>query len=86
MSRELEAAFHASLERLLRGEATLDECVADHQQHADDLRQLLVIALDLQTLAPTSMDTSVVERGARLIDEELDRFSAPVSYTHLRAH
>ena len=76
MSRELEAAFHASLERLLRGEATLDECVADHQQHADDLRQLLVIALDLQTLAPTSMDTSVVERGARLIDEELDRFSA----------
>ena len=73
MSTDIETAFHASLDRLLRGEATLDVCVAAYPEHEERLRDMLVVALDLQALAPLPLDRQAVERGARLIDDELQR-------------
>ncbi len=76
MSTDIETAFHSSLDRLLRGEATLDACVADYPEHQERLRDLLVVALDLQALTPLPLDRPAVERGARLIDEELQHLRA----------
>ncbi len=76
MSTDIETAFHASLDRLLRGEATLDACVAEYPGHEERLRDMLVVALDLQALAPLPLDRPTVERGARLIDDELQRLRA----------
>lgn len=76
MSTDIETAFHTSLDRLLRGEATLDACLADYPDHGERLRDMLVVALDLQALAPLPLDRQAVERGARLIDDELQRLRA----------
>ena len=76
MSTDIEAAFHASLDRLLRGEASLDACVAEYPEHHERLRDMLVVALDLQALAPLPLDRQAVERGARLIDDELQHLRA----------
>ncbi len=76
MSTDIESAFHTSLDRLLRGEATLDACVAAYPEHEERLRDMLVVALDLQALAPLPLDRQAVDRGARLIDEELQRLRA----------
>lgn len=76
MSTDIETAFHSSLDRLLRGEATLDACVADYPEHQARLRDMLVVALDLQALTPLPLDRQAVERGARLIDEELQHLRA----------
>ncbi len=76
MSTDIETAFHTSLDRLLRGEATLDACVADYPEHQARLRDMLVVALDLQALTPLPLDRQAVERGARLIDEELQHLRA----------
>ncbi len=76
MSTDIETAFHTSLDRLLRGEATLDACVAAYPEHEERLRDMLVVALDLQALAPLPMDRQSVDRGAQLIDEELQRLRA----------
>ena len=78
MSTDIETAFHTSLDRLLRGEATLDACLAAYPEHDDRLRDMLVVALDLQALAPLPLDRSAVERGARLIDDELQRLRARI--------
>ncbi len=76
MSPDIETAFHTSLDRLLRGEATLDACVAAYPEHDERLRDMLVVALDLQALAPLPLDRRAVERGARLIDDEVQRLRA----------
>ena len=76
MSTDIETAFHTSLDRLLRGEATLDACVAAYPEHEERLREMLVVALDLQALAPLPLDRQAVERGARLIDDELQHLRA----------
>lgn len=76
MSTDIESAFHTSLDRLLRGEATLDACVTAYPEHEERLRDMLVVALDLQALAPLPLDRQAVDRGARLIDEELQRLRA----------
>ena len=76
VSTDIETAFHTSLDRLLRGEATLDACVAAYPEHEERLRDMLVVALDLQALAPLPMDRQAVDRGAQLIDEELQRLRA----------
>ncbi len=76
MTADHSAAFHESLDRLLRGEATLDECVRAYPQHGEELRQSLVIALDLQAMTPVPLERAAVERGARLIDDELQRYRA----------
>ena len=76
MSPDIETAFHTSLDRLLRGEATLDACVAAYPEHDERLRDMLVLALDLQALAPLPLDRRAVERGARLIDDEVQRLRA----------
>ncbi|MCY3749194.1 MAG: DUF5667 domain-containing protein [Chloroflexi bacterium] len=76
MSTDIETAFHTSLDRLLRGEATLDACVAAYPEHQERLRDMLVMALDLQALAPLPLDRQAVERGARLVDDELQRLRA----------
>lgn len=76
MSTDIETAFHSSLDRLLRGEATLDACVASYPEHEERLRDMLVVALDLQALAPLPLDRQAVDRGARLIDDELQRLRA----------
>ena len=76
MSPDIETAFHTSLDRLLRGEATLDACVAAYPEHVERLRDMLVVALDLQALAPLPLDRRAVERGARLIDDEVQRLRA----------
>ena len=73
---DIETAFHSSLDRLLRGEATLDACLAEHPEHHERLRDMLVMALDLQALAPLPLERPAVERGARLIDEELQHLRA----------
>ena len=73
MSTDIETAFHTSLDRLLRGEATLDACLAAYPEHDERLRDMLVVALDLQSLAPLPLDQRAVDRGARLIDDELRR-------------
>lgn len=76
MSTDIETAFHTSLDRLLRGEASLDACVASYPEHHERLRDMLVVALDLQALAPLPLDRQAVDRGARLIDEELQHLRA----------
>ena len=76
MSTDIETAFHTSLDRLLRGEASLDACVAEYPEHHERLRDMLVVALDLQALAPLPLDRQAVDRGARLIDEELQHLRA----------
>ena len=76
MSTDIETAFHTSLDRLLRGEATLDACVAAYPEHEERLRDMLIVALDLQALAPLPLDRQAVDRGAQLIDEELQRLHA----------
>ena len=76
MRLDIETAFHTSLDRLLRGEATLDACVAAYPEHDERLRDMLVVALDLQALAPLPLDRRAVERGARLIDDEVQRLRA----------
>ena len=76
MSTDIETAFHTSLDRLLRGEATLDACVAAYPEHEERLRDMLVVALDLQALTPLPLDRQAVERGARLIDDELRHLRA----------
>ena len=76
MSPDIETAFHTSLDRLLRGETTLDACVAAYPEHDERLRDMLVVALDLQALAPLPIDQRAVNRGARLIDDELQRLRA----------
>ena len=76
MSTDIETAFHTSLDRLLRGEASLDACVAAYPEHHERLRDMLVVALDLQALAPLPLDRQAVDRGARLIDEELQHLRA----------
>ena len=76
MRPDIETAFHTSLDRLLRGEATLDACVAAYPEHDERLRDMLVVALDLQALAPLPLDRRAVERGARLIDDEVQRLRA----------
>lgn len=76
MSTDIETAFHTSLDRLLRGEASLDACVAAYPEHHEHLRDMLVVALDLQALAPLPLDRQAVDRGARLIDEELQHLRA----------
>ena len=76
MSPDIETAFHTSLDRLLRGETTLDACVAAYPEHDERLRDMLVVALDLQALAPLPIDQRAVDRGARLIDDELQRLRA----------
>ena len=76
MSTDIETAFHSSLDRLLRGEATLDACLAEHPEHHERLRDMLVMALDLQALTPLPLERQAVERGARLIDEELQHLHA----------
>ena len=78
MSTDIETAFHTSLDRLLRGEATLDACVATYPEHEARLRDMLVVALDLQALAPLPLDRHAVDRGARLIDDELQRLRARI--------
>jgi len=76
VSTDIETAFHSSLDRLLRGEATLDACLAEHPEHHERLRDMLVMALDLQALTPLPLERQAVERGARLIDEELQHLHA----------
>lgn len=76
MSTDIETAFHTSLDRMLRGEASLDACVAAYPEHHERLRDMLVVALDLQALAPLPLDRQAVDRGARLIDEELQHLRA----------
>ena len=76
MSTDIETAFHTSLDRLLRGEATLDACLAEYPEHHARLRDMLVVALDLQALKPLPLDRQAVERGARLIDDELQHLRA----------
>ena len=71
MSAELQTVFDACLERLLRGEAMLDECVRDHPDHQPELRQLLVVALDLRRDAPRPMSDDAIARGLALLDERL---------------
>jgi len=78
VSTDIETAFHTSLDRLLRGEATLDACVAAYPEHDERLRDMLVVALDLQALAPLPLDRQAVDRGARLIDDELQRLRARI--------
>ena len=78
MSTDIETAFHTSLDRLLRGEASLDACVAAYPEHEERLRDMLVVALDLQALAPLPLDRQAVDRGARLIDDELQRLRARI--------
>lgn len=78
MSTDIETAFHTSLDRLLRGEATLDACVATYPEHEERLRDMLVVALDLQALAPLPLDRQAVDRGARLVDDELQRLRARI--------
>ena len=73
---DIQSAFDTALERLRRGEATLDQCVADHPEHSPELRRLLILALDLEALDPRPLEQAAVDRGARLIDEELQRFKA----------
>ena len=73
MSTDIETAFHTSLDRLLRGEAKLDACLTEYPEHHERLRDMLVVALDLQALTPVPLDQPAVERGARLIDDELQR-------------
>ena len=73
---DIQSAFDTALERLRRGEATLDQCVADHPGHSPELRRLLILALDLEALDPHPLEQAAVDRGARLIDEELQRFKA----------
>ena len=76
MTTDIETAFHTSLDRLLRGEASLDACVAAYPEHDERLRDMLVVALDLQALAPLPLDRPALQRGARLIDDELQRLRA----------
>ena len=76
MSTDIETAFHTSLDRLMRGEASLDACLAEYPEHHERLRDMLVVALDLQALTPLPLDRQAVERGARLIDEELQHLRA----------
>ena len=66
---DIQSAFDTALERLRRGEATLDQCVADHPEHSPELRRLLILALDLEALDPYPLEQAAVDRGARLIDE-----------------
>ncbi len=71
MSAELQAVLDACLERLLRGEATLDQCVRDHPQHRPELHHLLVVALDLKRDTPRPMSDDALARGLALLDERL---------------
>ena len=71
MSAELQTVFDSCLERLLRGEAMLDECVRDHPDHQPELRQLLVVALDLRRDTPRPMSDDAIARGLALLDERL---------------
>ncbi len=82
MSAELQTVFDVCLERLLRGEATLDACVRDHPDHQPELRHLLVVALDLRRDTPRPMSDDAMARGLALLDERLielsSRSEAPV--------
>ena len=76
MSQELQAAFEESLDRVQRGEASLDQVLRDHPEMAADLRELLVVALDLQAMTPPPMTPAEMSRGLALIDHELQRRAA----------
>ncbi len=73
MSPELQTAFEVSLERLLRGEATLEQCLRDFPRHRGELRDFLVIALDLEGMTPLPMSDAALQRGLALTQGELDR-------------
>ena len=77
MSQELQAAFEESLDRVQRGEASLDQVLRDYPDVAAELRELLVVALDLQAMTPPPMTPAEMARGLALIDEELQRRAAP---------
>ncbi len=76
MSQELQAAFEESLDRVQRGEASLDQVLRDYPEMAADLRELLVVALDLQAMTPPPMTPAEMSRGLALIDQELQRRAA----------
>ena len=76
MSQEIQAAFEESLDRVQRGEASLDQVLRDHPEMAADLRELLVVALDLQAMTPPPMTPAEMSRGLALIDHELQRRAA----------
>ena len=76
MSTELQAAFEDSLDRVQRGEASLDQVLRDHPANAEALRELLVVALDLQAMAPPPMTPVEMARGLALMDLELQRRAA----------
>ena len=73
MSIELQAAFDACLDRLLRGEISLEQCLQEYPGQADELRAALIVALDLQGLAPLPMSEEALERGLALMHAELGR-------------
>ena len=76
MSTELQAVFEDSLDRVQRGEASLDQVLGDHPAIAETLRELLVVALDLQAMAPPPMTPVEMARGLALMDLELQRRAA----------
>ena len=76
MSTELQAAFEDSLDRVQRGEASLDQVLRYHPAIAEALRELLVVALDLQAMAPPPMTPVEMARGLALMDLELQRRAA----------
>ena len=76
MSAGFQSVFEDCLNRLLRGEATLEQCLHDHPAYREELRDFLVIALDLQRTAPVPMTQAEMARGLALLDEELERLRA----------
>ena len=76
MSTELQAAFEDSLDRVQRGEASLEQVLRDYPDMAVALRELLVVALDLQAMAPPPMTPVEMARGLALMDLELQRRAA----------
>ncbi len=73
MSIELQAAFDACLDRLLRGEISLEQCLQEYPEQAGELRAALIVALDFQGLAPLPMSAEALERGLALMHAELGR-------------
>jgi len=68
MTVDLQAAFEACLDRLLRGEATLDQCLDAYPGLRDELHPLLVVGVDLQRLPLAPMSQAERDRGQALVE------------------
>ena len=73
MSLNMQAAFEDALDRVQRGEATLEQVLSDDPVMANELRELLVVALDLQAMTLPPMTSAEMARGMALVDRELQR-------------